>query len=483
MLTESAARPVFSFLTRWRRIGREPSTWPISSTITIREVTQTGAVTTLAGLAGVSGSTDGTGSEARFYGPSGLAIGRDGNLYVSDGNNHTIRKVTPAGVVTTLAGLAGMPGSADGTGSQARFFGPHGLASDSEGNLYPADTQNSTIRKITPDGVVSTVAGLAGNIGSRDGRGTEARFYSPYSVATDSSDNVYVADTQNSTIRRMTPEGDVTTVAGLAGSRGSDDGVGSDARFFEPYGVSTDAGDNVYVTDLWDHTVRHMTPAGEVTTFTGVPGSGGQTDGTGAAARFNQPRAVTTDAEGNVFVADMSNHTIRKATPAGVVTTLAGRAGVSGSADGLGGDARFNNPTGLTADSEGNLYVADNRNHTVRKVTPEGVVMTVAGLAGNPGSVDGTGSAARFFWPAGIASDSAGNLYVAESGNYTIRKVTPEGVVTTVAGLAGVPAARTASVARRGSSHPPVWPRIARTISMWRTSPTTRFARSHPTPW
>jgi uncharacterized delta-60 repeat protein len=324
---------------------------------------------TLAGLAGSFGSTDGTGSAARFVYPYGLATDSAGNVYVADGYNHTIRKITPAGVVTTLAGLAGGAGSADGTGSAARFNNPFGVATDSAGNVYVADSYNNTIRKITPVGVVTTLAGLAGSVGSADGTGSAARFNFPTGVATDSAGNVYVADTSNYTLRKITPAGVVTTLAGLAGSLGSADGTGSAARFNNPYGVATDLAGNVYVADTFNSTIRKITPAGVVTTLAGPVGSFsfGSADGTSSAARFYRPYGVATGSAGNVYVADTDNHTIRKITPAGVVTTLAGLALSSGSADGTGSAARFYLPSGVATDSAGNVYVADTSNHTIRK--------------------------------------------------------------------------------------------------------------------
>ncbi len=403
---------------------------------TIRKITPAGVVTTVAGLAGLGGSADGTGSAALFYRPWGVATDSGGNLYVADTGNHTIRKITPAGAVTTIAGLAGLVGSADGTGSSARFYSPSGVATDSGGNLYVADTWNSTIRKITPAGVVTTLAGV-GSQGSADGTGSAARFLNPYGVATDSGGNLYVADTYNYTIRKITPAGVVTTLAGLAGSFGSADGTGSAAQFGHPTGIATDSGGNLYVADAYYSTIRKITPAGVVTTVAGLAGSVGSTDGTGSAARFYNPSGVATDSGGNLYVADSYNCTIRKITPAGVVTTLAGLAGSFGSADGTGSAARFWEPKGVATDSAGNLYVADSINNTIRKITPAGVVTTIAGLAGYQGSADGTGSAARFNSPSGVATDSAGNLYVADTDNHTIRKITPAGVVTTLAGLAG----------------------------------------------
>ncbi len=325
---------------------------------------------------------------------------------------------------TTLAGNAGY-GSADGTGSAARFYDPSGVAVDSAGNVYVADTGNSTIRKVTLAGVETTLAGLAGSRGSADETGSAARFSNPNGVAVGSAGNVYVADTFNRTIRKVTPAGLVTTLAGLAGSSGSADGTGSAARFNDPYGVAVDSAGNVYVADYGNNPIRKVTPAGVVTTLAGLAGSSGSADGTGSAARFYWPNGVAVDSAGNVFVADKWNDMIRKVTPAGVVTTLAGLAGSRGSADGTGSATRFNYPSGVAVDSAGNVYVADTVNSTIRKVTPAGLVTTLAGLAGSSGSADGTGSAARFNYPSGVAVDSAGNVYVADSGNNTIRKGWP----------------------------------------------------------
>ena len=383
--------------------------------------------TTLAGSA-ASGITDGTGSAARFYHPQGVAVDGSGNLYVADTSNHTVRKITAGGVVTTLAGSPGNSGTVDGTGSAARFNSPYGVAVDGSGNLYIADTNNCTIRKITAGGVVTTLAGSPGVSGSADGTGSAARFFQPYGVAVDGSGNVYVTDPSNSTIRRITASGVVTTLAGSPGVSGSADGTGSAARFNQPAFVTVDVTGNVYVADTWNATIRKITAAGVVTTLA---------DGTGSAARFNQPQGVAVDGSGNIYVANTWDHTIRKITAAGVVTTLAGSAGVAGSADGTGNAARFANPTGVAVDGVGNVYVADYSNNPIRKITVAGVVTTLAGLAGGSGSPDGTGSAARFYQPGGVAVDGSGNVYVADYGS-TIRKITAGGVVTTLAGSPGV---------------------------------------------
>ena len=324
---------------------------------------------------------------------------------------------------TTLAGAAGSPGSADGTGSEARFRYPFGVAVDGSGTIYVADFANHTIRKITPTGVVTTLAGVAGAAGSADGTGRGARFRFPAAVTLDGSGNLYVADTYNHTIRKITPTGVVTTLAGTPGVFGSADGTGSAARFDLPAAVAVDGSGNLFVTDRNNHAIRKITPTGVVTTLAGTPGALGSADGTGSDARFDKPQGMAIDGSGNLYVADRNNHTIRKVTPAGVVTTLAGSAGMAGSADGTGTDARFDLPFGLAVDSVGAVYVADWNNHTIRKVTPAGVVTTLAGTAGRPGCSDGAPSAVRFDLPRGVAVDGSNNVYVADTDNHAIRKL------------------------------------------------------------
>ncbi len=409
----------------------------VADNSTIRKVTPAGVVTTLAGAAGQTGSIDGTGSAARFNYPWSVAVDGSGNVYVADTNNHTIRKVTSAGDVTTLAGAAGLFGSVDGTGSAARFKYPEGVAVDAAGNVYVADSSNHTIRTVTPAGQVTTLAGAAGQVGSVDGTGSAARFWIPANVAVDGSGNIYVADNGNNTIREVTPTGIVATLAGAAGQVGSADGTGSAARFNRPFGVAVYGSGNVYVTDSHNNTIRNVTPAGVATTLAGAAGQTGSVDGAGGAALFSGPRSVAVDGSGNVYVADFNNNTIRKVTSAGIVTTLAGAAGQFGSVNGTGSAARFNRPYSVAVDGAANVYVADIGNHTIRKVSLDGIVTTLAGAAGQIGSVDGTGSAARFNSPSGVTVDGAGTVYVADSGNSTIRKVSPAGVVTTLAGAAG----------------------------------------------
>lgn len=322
----------------------------------------------LAGEAGVAGLEDGPGQAAHFWLPNGVAVDHAGNLYVADTASHTIRKLAPDGLVTTLAGLSGSHGTTDGVAGQARFSAPFGVAVDAAGSVYVADTANNTIRQITTNGVVTTLAGLAGQAGSVDGSGDEARFRNPWSVAVDGQGNVFVADMSNNTIRKITPAGVVSTLAGRAGLSGHADGPGSQARFNCPYGVAVDPEGNVYVSDSGNHAIRLISPEGVVSTLAGLPGYPGSADGTGDAARFWNPQGLAVDSEGTVYVADTGNQTIRKITPEGEVTTLAGLAGTSGTNDLPGLNARFNSPGGIAVDAAGNLYLADTGNHTVRQL-------------------------------------------------------------------------------------------------------------------
>ncbi|WP_198674074.1 putative Ig domain-containing protein [Chitinophaga alhagiae] len=551
---------------------------PVNSGGPVPAVAAYGQVSTFAG-SGVAGSANGTGIEATFSGPYGVAMDKTGNIYVADRNNHLIRKVTPSGVVSTFAG-SGTAGSADGVGTAAGFREPAGIAIDTAGNLYVSDMKNHTIRKITPAGVVSTLAGTVGILGFADGSGSAAKFNYPFGLATDVSGNIYVADRYNHKIRKITPAGVVTTLAGSVS--GYLDSVNPlSAKFNNPVGIAIDQAGAIYVGDYSNNRIRKIALTGEVSTLAGQTASG-STDGTGAAASFANPFGISADDLGNIYVADYNNHKIRKVTSTGVVSTLAGSgsmgsadtvgssaefkypvdvtadgkgriyvvdgnhkvrkvsvtgysispslpaglvfegatgtisgtptvvsgstsyvvtaynnvgfdsdtfsielysdappqisystpqtyytsietsfqipvnsggpvpavaaygqvstfagSGVAGSANGLEIEATFNGPHGVAMDKTGNIYVADRNNHLIRKVTPSGVVSTFAG-SGTAGSADGIGTAAGFREPAGIAIDTAGNLYVSDMKNHTIRKITPAGVVSTLAGTVGI---------------------------------------------
>jgi sugar lactone lactonase YvrE len=324
----------------------------------------------------------------------------------------------PGNIVTTFAGT-GSPGSANGTALAASFKNPNGVAIDAFRNIYVADAGNHIIRKITPMGVITTLAG-SGTAGYTNGTGTAASFNIPTGVALDLAGNVYVADAGNHVIRKITYMGVVTTLAG-SGTVGSTDGLGTAASFDAPSGIATDAAGDIYMSDFSNHRIRKVTSRGVVTTLAGS-GVEGHINATGTAASFRFPQGVAMDTAGNVYVADMGNYLIRKITPAGVVTTFAG-SGNGGSSDGTGTAANIQSPESVATDAAGNVYVADSYNN-IRKITPTGVVTTLAG-SGTAGSSDGTSNAASFYQPIGIVTDTAGNIYVADYYNHKIRKISP----------------------------------------------------------
>ncbi|HMH20175.1 MAG TPA: hypothetical protein VK563_00295 [Puia sp.] len=453
----------------------------------IRKITTSGQVSTLAG-SGLQGFAEGPGSSARFNSPGGIAVDTIGNIYVADTNNHRIRKISPSGLVSTLAGN-GMEGFANGPGIFAQFSSPSGVAVDLSGTLYVADGNNHRIRMITLAEGVTTLAG-SGIMGFAEGAGAQASFNTPAGVAVDATGNVYVADRSNFRIRTITPSGTVSTLAGNGAAQWMD-GPPQTAAFNLPCGIAVNAAGNFIIADTANNRIRTIAPpvqnvttyagngvsgmidsglfaaefaaptditftssgellvtdssnhrirkisigGGQVTTVAGSGNgllSGGYLEGPALSAQFKSPAGCAMDAAGNIYVADNGNERIRKITPARIVSTLAGN-GNSNFADGPGTSAMFRQPTAIIIDSAGNLIVTDAGNHRIRMVTPAGVVSTLAG-SGIIGTADGAAASAQFQFPNGIAMDAAGNIYIADNWNHRIRRLTPAGVVSTIAG-------------------------------------------------
>lgn len=361
------------------------------------------------------------------YTASGLAVDTTGNIYASD-NGNSIRKITPSGTVTVLAGSPGQAGSADGLGAAARFFGPRGLIVDPTGNIYVVDAGNQTVRKITPQGMVTTIAGTVGVWGTADGQGTAAQLLAPEDLASDLHGNIYIVEADG--VRKLGQDGTVTRVAGKAAVFGYIDGTPVSALFNRPQGIALDAAGNIFVADRLNQVVRRVNANGDVTTVAGrEPIStyavcSGSNDGDGFTARFKAPEGITKDASGNLYVADSGNYTIRKITPAGAVSTIAGMAGAQGSGDGNGTNARFNAPRGMAINAAGNLYVADGS--SIRLITPTGNVSTIA-------------SPQNMWDISNVALDGAGNLYVVGivdrlSDAIGLRRIAADGTITPIAG-------------------------------------------------
>ena len=447
---------------------------------TIRKITSAGEVTTYLGTAGTVGYVDGTGGAASFSSPQGICINQNtGIMVIADTGNHLIRLASAlANAVLTIAGTPEVSGYSDfypGQPNQALFSSPRGVATDSNDQILVCDTGNNVIRRVYSNGAVLTIAGKPSTPGFVNGVGTDARFNSPAGVSIDANNTLYIAELGNGCVRKMTQGLTVTTfgpatlsspratavdasgnvyvtdtalhavrkitsggVMSLLAGRvptGSTNAVGTAASFFSPEGMAVDPSGAVFITDTANHAIRKVALDGTVSTFAGTTGTAGSTDG--SAPQFRSPAGAGFDVTGNLFVADTANHTIRKITPDGVSITFAGSSGAKGTTNGIGVAARFNEPRGLVFDTTGNLFVADSKNQTIRKITPAGVVSTFAGGAGVPGSTDGTtGSVARFRTPTGLGIDSAGNLYVSDRGNGTVRKITPAGAVSTFAGAA-----------------------------------------------
>lgn len=390
----SFSAPTLSGSYQWQLSLDGGTTWtdvPINSAYS-------GATTQILTVSNVSGSLDGakfryvvtvvggtaTGSAisltvnaALIPFPVSLAVDATGNLYVTDSSVHTVHKITTANRVSTLAGNSGVAGTTDGTGGNARFNQPSGITTSSAGLLTVVDTANTLIRRVTSAGVVTTLAGSPTLRGNENGTGTAATFGMPIGIAQNSSGTFTIADATNHTLRKMTSANVVTTLAGEAGTSGSTEGSGTVARFNYPTGVATDSTGVIYVSDTTNNLIRKVTSSGVVTSLAGVVAVSGWQDGTGNGALFNQPGGLATDSAGNVYVADTGNSVVRKITPAGVVTTLAGLSTVGGLKDGTGGQAWFNQPRDLTVDTAGNIYVADTGNAAIRKITPAGVVTTM----------------------------------------------------------------------------------------------------------
>jgi trimeric autotransporter adhesin len=405
----------------------------------VRQVSTSVVITTVAGNQTIGYSGDGGASiSAQLNQPYDVAVDGSGNLYILQYADGRIRKVSSKGIITTVAGNGSSGFGGDGgAATSAQLSLPKGVASDAAGNLYIADSGNDRIRKVSTAGTISTVAGSGLFSYSGDGSpAASAQLNGPLGAAVDASGNVYLADTNNHRVRVVSSTGVITTLAGNGSPGfGGDGGGAAAAQLNTPSGLAIDGG-TLYIADTGNNRVRAVSPQGVITTVAGNGSPGYSGDGGAAAnAQLYAPVGVAVDGAGNVYIAEFSNSRIRKVSPGGLITTVAGTGVAAYAGDGgPATSAYLNGPSALAVDAAGNLYIADTRNHCVREVTPDGVIITAAGTGVAGYSGDGGGAtSAQLLAPAGVAVDNAGNLYITEASN-RIRKVFLDGSIRRIAG-------------------------------------------------
>ncbi len=394
-------------------------------------------IDTIAGPGDLSGGSVTT--AVRLNTPRGVAVDGAGNVYIADNLNSRIRRVDAHGNIATVAGTGTRGFSGDGgPATAAQLFSPHGVAADRAGNLYIADRNNSRIRRVDAHGNISTVAGTEKDGFSGDGGpATAARLSFPLDVAVDGAGNLYIADTGNDRIRRVDAHGNISTVAGAGEGFSGDGGPATAARLYLPYGVAVDGASNLYIADTGNQRIRRVDAHGNIATVAGTGTRGFSGDGGPAtAAQLFFPHSVAVDGAGNLYIADTDNHRIRRVDAHGNIATVAGA-----EAFGFGGDggpataAQLWQPESVAVDAAGNLYIADTENHRIRRVDAHGNISTFAGTETHGFSGDGgPATAARLDFPYGVAVDGAHNLYIADTFNSRIRRVDAHGDIATVAG-------------------------------------------------
>ena len=392
------------------------------------------------GSLGYSGDGDPATTAGLFH-PSGVTIDSEGNLYIADSWNNRVRKVDASGDIATLAGNGGLRYSGDGRpATTADLNLPNDVTADGMGNVYVADYANNRIRKVDSAGTISTVAGNGAQGYAGDGGpSTSARLYYPSSVALSSAGSLYIADSANNRVRKVDGAGVITTVAGsgTAGYSG-DGGPATDAELDSPWDVAVDLSGNLYIADYNNHRIRKVDTSGDITTVagTGTPGYSGD-GGPATNANLCGPTGVALDGSGNLYVAEACNDRVRKVGTFGTITTVAGNgiAGYSGDGGPATG-ARLNDPEGLAIDSAGTLYIGDSGNQRVRKVTNSGVITTAAGngTAGYSGD-GGSATSGSLNRPRGLAADARGDLFISDQGNNRVREVVAASSPAPVGGI------------------------------------------------
>ena len=406
----------------------------------IRTIDASGRIATKAGsgTAGFAGD-GGPSAGARVSAPAGLAIDAVGNIYIADAGNNRVRKIDATGVITTVAGTGAAGSSGDGgQATLASLNDPLGVAIDAAGNLYIADESNNRIRRVDVTGVITTFAGtgVAGFSGD-GGQATKATLNFPRAVAVDGSGSLYIADTRSLRVRKVSADGVITTYAGN-GQRGftGDGGAATQAFMKAPHGLAFDAAGNLLIVDYGNNVIRRVDAKGIITRVVGSTIQAGGDGGAATAAQLSNPRSVALDGKGNIYISDFNNNCVWKVNAQGIITTLAGTRVPGFSGDGGPGTAaQLTGPHGIASDAAGNVYIVDSKNNRVRRVGVDGIITTVAGNGQSGAAGDGgLATAAAVGPPSGVALDAAGNLYISQQTAQVIRRVAPSGIITTIAG-------------------------------------------------
>jgi sugar lactone lactonase YvrE len=392
-------------------------------------VEPTGIISTVAGNGTFGFSGDGgLATGAALFSPFGVAVDGAGNLFIADINNNRIRKVDPSGIIRTVAGNGMFGFSGDGLpASGASLRSPVGVGVDGAGNLFIADTTNKRIRKVDPSGIITTVAGNGTGGFSGDGGPATGASLFPTGVAVDAAGNLFIADEGNNRIRKVDRTGIITNVAGN-GSRGfsGDGGPATSASLAQPFGVAVDGAGTLFIAGEGSR-IRKVDPTGIISTVAGNGTFGFSGDGGPATgASLGSPTGVAVDGAGNLFIADIDNNRIRKVDRTGIISTVAGNGLCCFSGDGgPATGASLAAPFGVAVDGAGNLFIADSNNQRIRKVDPSGIITTVAGNGTFGFSGDGGPAiSASLAFPFGVTADATGNLFIADTENNRVRKVT-----------------------------------------------------------
>jgi len=413
-----------------------PTTPPPTSTPPVTTGAGSGVLSIVAGRIGVL--TPGA-ATATPIGPNGVAASAAGDLYIADAHNDVVEKVTPAGILSIIAGVSGQAGApTPGPATSSDLGDPTAVAVDGAGNLYIADSGDDVVEKVTPDGTLSVVAGVPGALGApTPGPAASSDLANPSGVTVDGAGNLYIADPDNDVVEKVTPGGVLSVAAGVPAQFGAPTpGPAASSDLANPSGVTVDGAGNLYIADPDNDVVEKVTPGGVLSLAAGVPAQfGAPTPGPATSSDLGLPESVALDGAGNLYIADPDNYVVERVTPGGELTVAAGDGQSGAPTPGPSTSSELGSPSSVAVDGQGNLYIADAGNDVVERATPEGILAVVAGYTPSGGPSPGPATSSNLNLPLGVAVDGAGNLYIADTGNSVVERVTPAGVLSIVAGV------------------------------------------------